>query len=435
MDAPQLERSWGAHAPFQSLAVNGSDETLPGCTVTFAQVLSRHGARFPTSGNSRRIQTALEKVNVALSANDTALPESYAFLRNYTYTLGKDNLTQFGEQELVDSGSKFFARYASIGGGNTAPFVRVAGSPRVVQSALNFTQGYNDAAAARHSAGEGESPLISTNFLIIPEDKTSNNTLHVETCPAFTSGPLDKLGDVKDQEWLAIFTPSVAARLNADLGAAGLDGNDTVALMDLCTFDTVASPTGALSPFCQLFTDDEWASYSFHQDLDKYFGDGPGNPLGPTQGAGWVNELVARLTDSPVVDATSSNATLDASDATFPLRRPLYVDFSHDTQMTSIFAAMRLFDTAVARGGLDPAERASAASSGYSTFTSVPFSARMYVEKMTCEGQPEEMVRVLVNDAVQPLEFCGGDELGRCTVADFVASQGFARSGGKWNEC
>ena len=67
-----------------------------------------------------------------------------------------------------------------------------------------------------------------------------------------------------------------------------------------------------------------------------------GNALGPTQGVGFTNELIARLTNSPVVDGTSSNHTLDSRNATFPLSESpsLYADFSHDNDMTAIFSAM-----------------------------------------------------------------------------------------------
>lgn len=196
LEEPQIAGNLGAHAPFSSLAVNGSDETPPGCNITFAQVLSRHGARFPTKGNARRIQAALAKVDAALRVNKTSLPADYAFLRNYTYKLGQDNLTRFGEQELVDSGRKFFTRYGSANSGDSPPFVRAAGSPRVIQSARNFTQGYNDAAAASGRDAKSESRLIPADFLIIPEGETSNNTLHVETCRAFEStAPFDTLGD------------------------------------------------------------------------------------------------------------------------------------------------------------------------------------------------------------------------------------------------
>ncbi|KAA8574202.1 hypothetical protein EYC84_005711 [Monilinia fructicola] len=53
----------------------------------------------------------------------------------------------------------------------------------------------------------------------------------------------------------------------------------------------------------------------------------------------------------------------------------------------------------------------------------------MYVEKMNCAGESEELVRVIVNDRVLPLETCGGDELGRCGLSKFVESLSFASAG------
>ena len=71
----------------------------------------------------------------------------------------------------------------------------------------------------------------------------------------------------------------------------------------------------------------------------------------------------------------------------------------------------------------------------YSASWTVPFASRAYFEKLSCRDQAEELVRVLVNDRVLPLEFCGGDGLGRCPLSSFVNSLGFARSGGHWDQC
>jgi hypothetical protein len=48
------------------------------------------------------------------------------------------------------------------------------------------------------------------------------------------------------------------------------------------------------------------------------------------QGVGYVNELIARLTNASVRDTTSVNHTLDADPATFPLGRAFYADFTHE---------------------------------------------------------------------------------------------------------
>ena len=74
-------------------------------------------------------------------------------------------------------------------------------------------------------------------------------------------------------------------------------------------------------------------------------------------------------------------------------------------------------------------------SNGYSAAWTVPFGARAYFEKLDCEGEDEELVRVLVNDRVIPLDICKGDSLGRCKLSAFIRSLSFAAGGGNWDQC
>jgi len=61
----------------------------------------------------------------------------------------------------------------------------------------------------------------------------------------------------------------------------------------------------------------------------------------------------------------------------------------------------------------------------------VPFGGRMVVEKLECTKVVPAIsfVRILVNDAVQPLKFCGGIG-GLCELHSFVESQWYARHDG-----
>jgi len=158
-----------------------------------------------------------------------------------------------------------------------------------------------------------------------------------------------------------------------------------------------------------------------------------GQPLGRVQGVGYVNELLARLTGTPVRDNTQTNRTLDASPITFPLDRSLYVDFSHDNQMIAIYSAMGLFNQS---SPLDPT--LPDPNRTWITSLLTPFSARMVTERLSCESKAvhgrkssQTYVRILVDDAVQPLQFCGGDKDGLCTLDDFVKSQRYARDDGQ----
>ena len=101
--------------------------------------------------------------------------------------------------------------------------------------------------------------------------------------------------------------------------------------------------------------------------------------------------------------------------------------------MITMFSAMGLYDSTSPL----PTDRLRTAleSHGFGCSWAVPFGARAYIEKMTCGDSQTEKVRVLVNDRVIPLNSCGRDELGQCTLDRFVASLSFAADGGRWDDC
>jgi len=58
-----------------------------------------------------------------------------------------------------------------------------------------------------------------------------------------------------------------------------------------------------------------------------------------------------------------------------------------------------------------------------------PFAGRMVTEKLKCaEG---DFVRIFVDDALQPLGFCGAGPSGMCRLEAFVVSQRYARNNGE----
>jgi hypothetical protein len=91
--------------------------------------------------------------------------------------------------------------------------------------------------------------------------------------------------------------------------------------------------------------------------------------------------------------------------------------------MAAIFAALGLFCQPTPLDPTQPNPRRTWRASAL-----VPFSGRMVVERLTCAGVKK--VRILVQDVVQPLEFCGADEQGVCELDKFVESQAYARNDG-----
>lgn len=74
-------------------------------------------------------------------------------------------------------------------------------------------------------------------------------------------------GDIASGEWLGVFATSITKRLNGFLPGANLNDNDTAALMSLCGFDTAAK-NGTASPWCNVFTKEEWRSNEYYSDLE-----------------------------------------------------------------------------------------------------------------------------------------------------------------------
>jgi 3-phytase len=122
----------------------------PGCTPTFAQLLSRHGARYPTTPKSVAYAALIRKIQ----SKTTGYGKQYAFLRDYTYDLGADDLTAFGRSQLVDSGTKFYRRYLELAR-ESNPFVRAAGLDRVIASAEMFINGFHDSKRNDPSSNDG----------------------------------------------------------------------------------------------------------------------------------------------------------------------------------------------------------------------------------------------------------------------------------------
>ncbi|KKZ66402.1 3-phytase [[Emmonsia] crescens] len=426
----EYSQLWGQYTPFFSLhTISDFSPQIPiGCTVTFVQMLSRHGARHPTENKSAVYSELIKRIQ---DRTESYLGD-FALLETFNYQLQSEDLTPFGVSQMIDSGTKFYRRYQHLTKESNA-FIRASGSPRVIVSAEKFIDGfYQEKLSDPSATDKARKPSVS---VVISEEPGSNNTLDHSNCNVFER---TKPGLAAQAEFAKVFATPILNRVNSHLIGANLDITDIPYLMDLCSFHTVALTPDAstISPFCTLFTDEEWTQYDYYNTLGKYYGHSTGNPLGASQGVGFVNELISRLTNTPVIDSTTVNHTLDSDPQTFPLGLSLYADFSHDNTMISILTALGLFN------GTEPLSNTTIQSpvetKGFSAAWTVPFGGRAYIEKMECDSTPvarEPLVRVLINDRVVPLHGCKADTLGRCRLEDFVEGLSYARRGGDWGRC
>ncbi|EPT00854.1 hypothetical protein FOMPIDRAFT_1049360 [Fomitopsis schrenkii] len=388
------------------------------CEIDQVNIIERHGARYPKKKPGKKMKSALKKLQGA-----TITESSMNFINDFTYDLGEDDLTAYGALQSHDAGAEAYQRYSSLVSTDSLPFIRASSSPRVVDSAGNWTLGFASASNQLYQ------PVVS---VIISDD--GNDTLNDGSCAALSDS---NSPDDEDDTYLDIYTANITDYLNSGAPGADLDSTDVQYLIELCPYVTVAN--AERSEWCDFFTSlGVFPDFEYYGDIDKYYETGWGQgPLGPAQGIGYINELLARLTNTPVDDSTSTNTTLDSDPATFPLNLTFYADFSHDSLMIAVYSAMGLFPTSP----LDYTSIDAEETGQWRVSEMTPFAARMVVERMSCSDESGsgdgEYVRVLVNQAVQPMPFCDSDANNLCSLDTFVESQAFARNNGYgvWDEC
>ncbi|KAJ7731158.1 phytase [Mycena maculata] len=425
-DPFEIQKSWGVYSPFHAV-----EDYIPppkGCKISQVNILHRHGARLPSVSQSEDILSGVRKLQSVEFYTDPRLD----FLSTFLYPLREELLVPLGAIQSFGSGETAFHRYSSLITEGDAPFVRASSMSRVVETAKNWTAGF--AAASRG--------LYSPQLDVIMSEE-GNDTLQDHNCPNAASSHREM------KQWLDVWAPPITARLNAWAPGANLVDEDIHGLTMLCAFHTVALvPYGyhdgsplPFSPFCTFFTPAEFEAFEYSSDLDKYYSTGYGGHLGRVQGVGYTNELLARLTSSPVADHTSTNTTLDTDPATFPLNRTLYADFTHDSVLIAVFGALGLFSGPKLNTTHPEPDRL------WRSSEMMSFSTRMVVEKLVCEhsvrgrATSDTYLRILVNEVVQPLTFCGAPETGPwkglCRFDAFLESQTYSRHDGEgdWDKC
>ncbi|KAH7138446.1 histidine phosphatase superfamily [Dendryphion nanum] len=298
----------------------------PGSNVSWVNMVHRHGSRYPEFSGRAAERTLGKKIRDA-KGNFTARGP-IEFLNDWEFLLGAEILVPMGKQELFDSGTLHYYQYGHLYPNNGSKIiVRSTTQKRMVESAEYFLAGFFGLGWAQNATLE----------LVIEWNGFNNTMAGYKSCNRSSWGA----GEKANKEWAAIYLKKAHARITNNL-SGNLDWtlDDTYNAQGLCAYDTVSL---GFSPWCGLFTYEEWEGFEYSLDLGFHIGAGFGSPVGRAVGVGYVHEVLARMRHHTLSTPTAQiNTTLTNNTATFPTTQTLNLDFSHDSNIISILTAFGL---------------------------------------------------------------------------------------------
>ncbi|KAF9894766.1 hypothetical protein FE257_006656 [Aspergillus nanangensis] len=301
----------------------------PGANITQMHMIHRHGSRYPTIGAG--VADLPDRI-AELLKNGTRFLGNISFLNSWEYQLGKEELTALGRQQLFNSGVLNYFNYGRLYDASKSLIARTTTQVRMLQSAENFLNGFF-----------GPNWTKNVTLEVIIEHPGFNNSLSGDNLCTNSKNGKSSSGDEASTQWQQIYLKDATERFRRSMhGSPNWTVTDTYNAQTMCPYETIAL---GYSPFCSLFTWDEWLGFEYSIDLSYHGNNAFGSPTGRAVGLGYVEELIARLQQhfpQPDDASIAINETLDTSATTFPLDQNLYLDFSHDTDIMSILTALGL---------------------------------------------------------------------------------------------
>ncbi|PYH88246.1 acid phosphatase aph, 3-phytase phyB [Aspergillus ellipticus CBS 707.79] len=388
-DSYSILKHYGGNGPYSERQSFGIARDPPtGCEVDQVIMIKRHGERYPSPSAGKGIESALAKV---YAANSTVYKGDLAFLNDWTYYVPDAcyyNAETFsgpyaGLLDGYAQGNEYRARYGHLWDGESVVPMFSSGYSRVINTARKFGEGF---------FGYNYSSNAALN--IITESETQGADSLTPTCDVDNDqATCNDLTNVMPQFKVA------AARLNAQNPGMNLTSSDIYNLMVMASYELNARP---FSHWINAFTQDEWISFGYVEDLNYYYCAGPGDKNMAAVGAVYANASLTLLNQGPKEAG------------------PIFFNFAHDTNITPILAALGIL---IPDEDL-PLDRIPFGNP-YSTGNIVPQGGHFVIERLSCSATPlskaGSYVRLVLNEAVVPFNDCTEGPGYSCSLANYTS--------------
>ncbi|KAI2623367.1 phosphoglycerate mutase-like protein [Hypoxylon sp. NC1633] len=430
--------SESATNPLQWLGANGpwyagpnvfriSPEVPQNCHVDRTAYVSRHGSRYPDQGAYDGWVSMYERFhlsNYTARGSLSFLPTWRPVLTNPASQIAMENPT--GAKESYDLGYTLRTRYPDLYRDGDDFMVWANNYTRVLQTALMFVRGFLGFDASQKGSVIS---VTSQGFSAAVGDSLAPSDM----CPNFK----DLEGGEHKSTWDNIWIPFVQDRLQALVeGNLTLTASDVSQIPYLCGFESHI--TGRLSPWCDVFTDEELKQYEYSNDLRYYYGIGPGTDLPKKMMTPFLNALVGILQNGSTIGTRANGSAFELP--------KILVSFLNDGQLTELVTASGVYDDQlplsptkkddgrlwigsryVSMRGTIAFERLNCVVEGggeANNYSFIPPHSRPSASSTPSTSEQATInatyIRIRLNDAVYPLQSCQSGPGLSCKMSDYA---------------
>ncbi|KAJ7721557.1 phosphoglycerate mutase-like protein [Mycena maculata] len=416
-----LHHSGPASPYFDAPSQDGiSYDTPSGCVVDQAAYIVRHGSRYPEPDDF----TGWQQLFAKFQNNSYTAEGPLAFIPSWVPPVDDVPheplfLSSTGAREAFSLGVDLRKRYQFTQGGDNIT-VWSASQQRVLDTATYFTRGY---------LSQGNyltTPSLNRGSIISLPDSVNytfaNSLTPSAGCPAYSTGDTSS---VATTTFRATYQNNIAARLNKFLDGLVLDATDIGVMQDLCGFQAEIDGD---TRFCDVFEDSEWLDYEYADDLNYYYGSGPGNPFSDTVGFPWLKAISDLFVLGPDKTTPDGNITPPA----------LIMGFTHDNNLPPVISALGLWNSSATPGVYPLSLTTPSPARKFRSSYLVPFRGYVALERLACGAPPPQKVvhvagqapmnvstssyvRVRVDRAPVAIPGCTSGPGSTCTLAQFTA--------------
>jgi acid phosphatase len=237
-----------------------------------------------------------------IKESNLILNGSLAPVNNWTYFTDNpskdlEHLTATGPYagtlDAFTTGVRFRTRYEHLLPNGSSTRLWASDSERVIQTARYFSSGLFGLDWETDGAAE---------LQVIPEtpDRRADTLTPGDTCLRYVDDT--EQGHDKGVNMLSRFhetyIPAIADRLSAKEQNPNIrfSNLEIFSMQEMCGFETM---TRGSSPWCDVFSEEDWDNFEYARDLIHYYRAGPGNPYAGAMGWLWLNATTTLLRRGP----------------------------------------------------------------------------------------------------------------------------------------